>query len=559
MRRKGARGNTTASRVKTLVLHVEARHGRADADHLLATLELEREYLDDECRPLSRELWHRALEAFASRYGSREIVHVTPSVIHPENLGVWARVLRGAGSIEALYRQLDQAGGEEVLMERFLTVESTPTSWRGAVATSPESELEKDGLLCLARAAELRAVPLLFGFPPARVEVAPDTKEGMIDLYASWQADASPRWLVGTGLGVVPAGSAAIELSLGPPLALAAAGGGAMLGALAAVLVAFEQRRRATQAQQMRRIEVLERASALRDARDRQAHVFREGSVVAGQYRLGRRLGSGAIGTIWQAVRASDGELVAIKLLKAAVAHDAVVSDRLRREAAALGLAWHPNVVEILDEGQLPDGTSFIVMEHLEGETLEARLARAKTLAWDALWPIALQLCDALAAVHAAGVVHRDLKPSNVFLVRGAPEVVKIVDFGVARVEWAEPRLTLAGTQLGTPGYMSPEQESGQEIDGRSDLYSLGALLFRCLTGQAPGESVFEALEPGSDDSGVRKLLPDELVQLLRKACAPSVAQRYPTARAMRDALEALGGTPRSESSSRGAGAPRRA
>ena len=539
MRRVGARGNTTASRVKTLVLHAEARHGRAAADHLLGAIRLDRDYLEDESRALSREVWHAALEAFASRYGRGEIRRITPSVVHPENLGVWTRVLRGASSVRAAFLQLDQAGGEEVMTERWVSVDSTPTSWRGVVPIHPESELERDGLLCLARAAELAAIPLLFGQPPARVDVRGDMQALVIDVDARWQPEPAPRWALGLGAGAAPAGLASLGLGLPLAAGLGATVGGALVGGLASAAIASERRRRAAEAQQLHRIGVLERASTLRDARERQAQVFREGSMVAGQYRLQKRLGAGGIGTIWEATRASDGEVVALKLLKAAVAHDSVASDRLRREAAALGLSWHPNVVEILDEGHLPDGTCFLVMERLAGESLETRLARTGTLARQELLPIALQLCDALGAVHAAGVVHRDLKPSNVFLVDDG-QVVKLLDFGVARVEWAEPRLTLSGVPLGTHGYMSPEQESGLEIDGRSDLYALGALLYRCLTGQEPTDRLAQALRTGSDDSGVHRLVPEDLAAIIQRATAPLVRDRYADAREMRSALTAV-------------------
>lgn len=535
-----------------MILHAEARHGRAAADHLLGVVRLERDYLEDESRALSRDLWHAALEAFASRFGRDEIGQTTASVVHAENLGVWTRVLRGASSIEAAFRQLDQQGGEEVMTERWVTVESSATRWRAVVPIHPESELERDGLLCLARAAELAAVPLLFGRRPARVEVRGDAEHGVIDVDAAWDSEPRPRLALGAGLGAAPLGLAGAGFGAPPLVALGAAAAGALAGGCASAVVAFERRRRAAQAQQMRRIEVLERASTLRDARERQTQVFREGSVVAGQYRLNKRLGTGGIGTIWEATRASDGASVAIKLLKAAVAHDSVVADRLRREAAALGLSWHPNVVEILDEGHLPDGTCFLVMERLGGESLEARLSRVGTLTRAELLPIALQICDALSAVHAAGVVHRDLKPSNVYLVPGDDaEIVKLLDFGVARVEWAEPRLTLSGVPLGTPGYMSPEQEEGQEIDGRSDLYALAAVVYRCLTGNEPPAELGQTLDEQSDDSGVRRLVPADWSAVIRRAAAPLARDRYADARAMRRALEALG------SAAQGAGARR--
>lgn len=526
--------------MKTLLLHAEARHGPKAADELLGVVGLEREYLEDEGRALSRDLWLSALEAFAARYGRDELLCTTESVVHPENLGVWTRVVRGATSPEAAYRQLDQQGGEDVMTERWVTLESSPTGWRGMVPVHPESELETSGLPSLARAAELAALPLLFGRAPARVTVRGNTEDAMIELEATWSDEPRARLGRSAAIGAAVAGVGGLGLGLTPSLALTAVGVSALVSAGLDALRGFELRRRAIQSQQSRRISLLERASSLRELRERQLDVFRAGSVVAAKYRLERRLGAGGIGTIWEAIRLGDREHVAIKLLKASVAHDSVVADRLRLEAAALGLAWHPNVVEILDEGHLPDGSCFLVMERLEGESLEQRLTRTTTLEADALLPIALEICDALAAVHAAGIVHRDLKPSNVFLARiGSAERVKLLDFGIARVEWAETRLTLSGVPLGTAGYMSPEQEHGQTVDGRSDLYALGALLYRCLTGKRPEAELAEQLDRLDDDSGVRRLLPEAWRAIIKRAAAPFAPDRHADARAMREALSA--------------------
>jgi serine/threonine-protein kinase len=211
--------------------------------------------------------------------------------------------------------------------------------------------------------------------------------------------------------------------------------------------------------------------------------------VVAGQYRIGARMGSGASGVIYEATRITDGVRVAIKLLRAASAHDAAASDRLRREAEALGLSWHPNVVEVIDHGSVADGTSFLVMELLEGETLASRL-RTRHLGVAELYPIAVAVAEALVAIHAAGVVHRDLKPSNIYIVTAnGEETVKVFDFGIARVEWEEMRITNMGAPLGTPGYMAPEQEIGGEVDARSDVYALGAVIYECLVGEPPPPS----------------------------------------------------------------------
>jgi len=238
-------------------------------------------------------------------------------------------------------------------------------------------------------------------------------------------------------------------------------------------------------------------------------------------------------------------------MLRAAVAHDTIAADRLRREAAALGLAWHPNVVEVYEDGHLPDGTSYLVMERLHGESLAERLHRVGAMTPEELMPVALQLCDAMGAVHAAGIIHRDVKPSNIFLAQEPEKAlphVKVLDFGIARVEWAETRLTNANAPLGTPGYMSPEQEQGQEIDQRSDLYSVGGVLYECLTGFAPplkSSDLWARSENDSEsESGVQRALrviPPDFFVVIEKAMAPLARDRYGDARALRDALLELG------------------
>jgi serine/threonine-protein kinase len=292
---------------------------------------------------------------------------------------------------------------------------------------------------------------------------------------------------------------------------------------------------------------VLERSLALREGRERSVSDGVEGSTIAGKYRVERRMGAGASGVIYEARRASDGRSVAIKLLRSTSAQHAAASDRLRRESEALGLAWHPNVVERLDHGTLPDGTAFLVMELLRGETLASRLRSQGKLSPEAVLQLALPLAEALVAVHAAGVIHRDIKPSNIFLARDAVgrEVVKLIDFGIARVEWDELRITQIGALVGTPGYMAPEQESGVDADARSDVFAFGATLFECLTGEAapPAPSgTFAKTETPSDGVPVAfaRVIPAAWMPLLDKAMAPSRELRFQDARALAAALRGL-------------------
>jgi serine/threonine-protein kinase len=300
-----------------------------------------------------------------------------------------------------------------------------------------------------------------------------------------------PSALVGAAAGGVLGAVPMALHALGPAAGAVAALGLLAAGAGAGALVGRDRVRRAESRAQGSRVAALERSILLKEQRERSAAQNVEGSTVAGQYRILKRMGSGASGVIYEAMRIGDGLPVAIKLLRAAAAHDAVASDRLRREAEALGLSWHPNVVEVIDHGLLPDGTSYLVMELLHGESLASRLRTKGRLSMQEVLTVALQVCDALIAVHAAGVVHRDIKPSNIFLAidRDDPagsERVKLLDFGIARVEWEETRITNMGAPLGTPGYMSPEQETGGVIDARSDMFALGATVYECLVGDPP-------------------------------------------------------------------------
>jgi serine/threonine-protein kinase len=549
-RRSGNGGQTTASRIKSLYTYVLSEHGPADADAFLLRTKLDRDYLSDETRLIPVELWHTALVAFASRFGREAIAKTAPHVVGADNLGVWTHVLRGADSPTQAFNRLDHFGGDQVWTERWRTLLTAPGVWRGSIRHREDAAHEQDGLCALAREADLSAIPLLFGLPLGRVARVParDSRDQRV-FEVRFQEHSRVPLFVGGGVGAVASavGPFVVGGSTGRVLDLVV---GAVLGTVAGTLWGHERRRRAQSRAQLVRIHALERTATLRERRERGSLGFQEGLVLAGQYRLTEKVGVGANGTIWEAERLADGELVAVKMLRAAVAHDTIAADRLRREAAALGLAWHPNVVEVYEDGHLPDGTSYLVMERLHGESLAMRLRRVGAMTPEELMPIALQLCDALGAVHAAGIVHRDVKPSNIFLAKeagsSAPRV-KVLDFGIARVEWAETRLTNANAPLGTPGYMSPEQEQGQEIDHTSDLFGMGGVLYECLTGMAPPlrpSELWERTDPdASNESGVQRALgtlDPEFRAVIERAMAPLPRQRFADARALRDALLAL-------------------
>lgn len=216
--------------------------------------------------------------------------------------------------------------------------------------------------------------------------------------------------------------------------------------------------------------------------------------TAVGPYRIIRKLSAGGMGTVYEAMHDSIERRVAIKILHAELAASADIVRRFFNEARAANRVDHPSIVQVHDCAQLADGTSFIVMEYLRGETLGKRLRRSSTrrLLSQNLRLMA-QVAEALAAAHSAGIIHRDMKPDNVMVV-GDPntstgERVKVLDFGIAKLRDAGVKgqtLTRNGL-LGTPTYMSPEQCAGNgEIDPKSDVYAVGIMLYRIIAGRPP-------------------------------------------------------------------------
>ncbi len=212
-----------------------------------------------------------------------------------------------------------------------------------------------------------------------------------------------------------------------------------------------------------------------------------------GRYRVIEQIGSGGMGQVYRAEDAQRQAVVAIKLLAAALATDPNNVRRFEREIEALKRLDHPNIVRLLDSGT-HDGIPYFVMEYVEGRPLTALMRRMGRLPWRQAVHWAIQICDGLAHAHARQVIHRDLKPGNVLIA--ADGVVKLTDFGIARV-FGTATLTSAGSVVGTVEYMSPEQASGKRIDARSDLYSLGILLYTMVTGSLPyrGKDYLEVLQ----------------------------------------------------------------
>ena len=265
------------------------------------------------------------------------------------------------------------------------------------------------------------------------------------------------------------------------------------------------------------------------------------GETLSGRFLIERLLGRGGMSSVWQAYDEELGRAVAIKLLHTRRLESADSVDRFEREARTLALLAHPGIVTVIDRGET-DGRPFIVCELVNGRDLHERIALEGRLPIAEALAIAVQVASALAYAHERGVIHRDVKPHNVLLT--ADGHAKLTDFGIARVDDA-PALTQAGRVLGTGDYVAPEQAQGHPLDGRADIYSLGALLFHCLTGGPPyrGASFVEIAEqhlraPVPDVKARCAEASDGVAAIVTKALAKRRDDRYDDVGEMRVALE---------------------
>src|SRR6187402_2923907 len=282
---------------------------------------------------------------------------------------------------------------------------------------------------------------------------------------------------------------------------------------------------------------------------------IREGEILGGKYRLEREIGRASMGTVWSAVHLTLGQRVAIKLISAEHAQSAEARARFSTEAKAAARLRSRYVVQVYDDGETTAGTPYIVLEYLDGETLEQRLERERDLPLNDAVRVMRHVARALSRAHASGIVHRDLKPGNVFLTRSEDDEVgwlaKVLDFGIAKLEeQGIASTTKTGTLLGTPLFMSPEQVRGaSSVDSRSDLYSLGMVFYNMLTGDYAfnGESFADVLVaictgPLPDLRVAAPWVPASIAEWFQRACAREVQDRFQSADEMIEAMDlALG------------------
>lgn len=272
---------------------------------------------------------------------------------------------------------------------------------------------------------------------------------------------------------------------------------------------------------------------------------LQKGLVLGGKYRLEREIGRGAMGSVWSAVHETLHQRVAVKV----ISREHADSDDLRRrfdtEARAAAKLRSRFVVSVSDNGETEGGLPYIVMEYLEGECLEDRIARLGRLPLSEVTRILRHLTRALSKAHARGIVHRDLKPANIFISQSEDEdhgddwIAKVLDFGVAKMDdYGDRSTTKTGTVLGTPLFMAPEQVRGASgVDGRADLYSLGMVVYNMLTGTFAfeGQSFGDLLvsictDPLPELSGEASDIPPSLDTWFKRACARNPDERYQTA-----------------------------
>jgi serine/threonine-protein kinase len=270
----------------------------------------------------------------------------------------------------------------------------------------------------------------------------------------------------------------------------------------------------------------------------------RLGSSLRGKYLLERLLGVGGMAAVYEATH-RNGMRVAVKVLHRELARMSQIKARFLREGYAANRIGHPGVVRVLDDDEDADGSAFIAMELLEGETLEKEWARSnRKLPLPRVVGVLDELLEVLDAAHAAGVIHRDVKPDNIFITRGGS--LKILDFGIARLV-DNSRVTSSGEMMGTPEFVSPEQAGGRvrEIDGRADIFSVGAIAFTLLSGTFVQEGttslermIYAATRPSRKIHEVLPELHADVAHVIDVALSFELKDRFANARAMRAALQ---------------------
>jgi eukaryotic-like serine/threonine-protein kinase len=497
--RQGGKEELRASVLKTYLLRIRLEKGDRAVRQLLAVAGIDPTIVDNETGWVSRLAARRALRGIADQLGRDAIRHRGDWSTHPEALGVLVRMLRVSERPIDAYRYLAQNAREATRVGTWDIEEPadkvkprgggrlrmTYRARTGSADDSAErSDPDGEELLCDARAAELGSMTRIWGLPEADVAhdacIARGAEACVYDVTWTTRSAREGMMLGALGASVMCAATVAF---VGGALAGAVAGAlGAALGGGAGAMWDRSRVERATRIFERNRIAALERGLELRGELGATPGDL-TGTVLGGKYRIGRKIGSGGIGVVYAAEHVTLGHEVAVKVLRGAAARDGGEIARLRREAYIQVHVEHPNVVRVLDLDQMPDGSIYVVMDRLVGRSLAEKLVRDGLLTPGFAIPVFIDVCRALHAAHKKGVVHRDLKPGNIFLCEDGK--AKVLDFGMSKLATAES-LTQTGYTLGTPEYMAPEQCIGAQVEPRTDIYALGAMMYEALTGELP-------------------------------------------------------------------------
>lgn len=275
------------------------------------------------------------------------------------------------------------------------------------------------------------------------------------------------------------------------------------------------------------------------------------GRTLDGRYRIEAVLGEGGMGLVYRARHAVLNKPLAIKVLRPEVSRDTEVMTRFQQEAQSASGIGNQHIIDISDFGRLPDGSTYFVMEFLDGKSLTSVIEEQRPISPARVVHIAKQLCEALGAAHDQSIVHRDLKPDNIYLIKRGQDrdFVKVLDFGIAKVGGASSKLTKAGQVFGTPHYMSPEQCAGTNVDQRTDIYAIGVILYEMASGRVPFDAdnlmgiltkhMYEAPIPPRELSSPVDV-PPELEAVIMKCLAKSADVRYQSMSDMRTDIERI-------------------
>jgi serine/threonine-protein kinase len=278
------------------------------------------------------------------------------------------------------------------------------------------------------------------------------------------------------------------------------------------------------------------------------SEVLKPGDIIADRYRVMAPIGRGAMGMVYRAEHVQISKVMAIKLLHPELQQNPENVARFHREAESASRLNHPNTVHVFDFGRTESGSLYLVMEYVDGDDLAKVLDKDGPMPFGRVAYLCAQVAGSVEDAHAAGIVHRDLKPENIVISEGRDgETAKVLDFGLAKLfaGTVETQVTSAGTIVGTPYYMSPEQIHGQDLDGRSDVYALGAIMYECVVGKPPFEapnpvgvlSKHLSEEPLRPSARSPLSVPAEADEIILRCLEKDPDNRYQTAEEVRQAL----------------------